>query len=309
MPSHATVAHAWANQTGKNRRGFNMYYEGDTIYSYGSHFPIARIVDAQNGERVALFTTVSSSISTAKHKSHVRCAIPNNIQVFEVEHVGAGTPKSHRENHVDLIERAGSAVEKAKRARTRKDWHLRRADDLIEQANGYNAAFDLGLPEVTLETLAADVAELRRVAAEVAERERVERERISRERLREHKADLKPNLRAWLNGEKDGNLYWHHAYGSRPFCRIKGDNVETSWGASVPLKDALRLFRLATRCRKAGKGWKPEGLNNVRVGDFALREIGPTGNVVVGCHDIPYRYAKLAVDKAGISLDRALEVA
>ena len=47
------IPHLWAHRTqdeARNRQG-NLYFTGDTIYSYGSHFPIARHVanDAANG--------------------------------------------------------------------------------------------------------------------------------------------------------------------------------------------------------------------------------------------------------------------
>ena len=42
--THDEVAHAWANQTHEAMRGCNVFFEGDTIFSYGHHFPIARIV-------------------------------------------------------------------------------------------------------------------------------------------------------------------------------------------------------------------------------------------------------------------------
>ena len=39
------VAHLWAHRAQESapQRG-NFYFDGDTIYSYGSHFPIARHV-------------------------------------------------------------------------------------------------------------------------------------------------------------------------------------------------------------------------------------------------------------------------
>jgi hypothetical protein len=46
------IPHLWAHQTqdeARNRQG-NLYFTGDTIYSYGSHFPIARRVTNDAGE-------------------------------------------------------------------------------------------------------------------------------------------------------------------------------------------------------------------------------------------------------------------
>lgn len=69
--SHDVVAHNWAHQTGRKRRGFNVFYEGATIYSYGHHFPIAKHVVTPSGERVVVMTRDSYSISTSKHISIV----------------------------------------------------------------------------------------------------------------------------------------------------------------------------------------------------------------------------------------------
>jgi hypothetical protein len=49
MATHNEVAHAWAHQTGRCHRGHHMFYEGDTIYSYGHHFPIARLAATRAG--------------------------------------------------------------------------------------------------------------------------------------------------------------------------------------------------------------------------------------------------------------------
>ena len=55
------IPHLWAHRTqddARNRQG-NLYFTGDTIYSYGSHFPIARHVVNEAGERAVLFTTAT----------------------------------------------------------------------------------------------------------------------------------------------------------------------------------------------------------------------------------------------------------
>ena len=60
------LAHIWAGQkqdTGRNAIG-TFYFKGTTIYSYGSHFPIATI----DGENV-LFTMRKYSNTTAKQVS------------------------------------------------------------------------------------------------------------------------------------------------------------------------------------------------------------------------------------------------
>lgn len=70
--SNKQVAQNWREQTGKGRNGSNMYYTGRTIYSYGSHFPIAYITDyAYDNKKIILFNEDGYSNSTSKHKNHV----------------------------------------------------------------------------------------------------------------------------------------------------------------------------------------------------------------------------------------------
>jgi hypothetical protein len=52
----------------------NMYIEGDTVYSYGYHFPIA--VRLANGQY--LFNCDTYSNSTARHKNHVLSVIDDD---------------------------------------------------------------------------------------------------------------------------------------------------------------------------------------------------------------------------------------
>jgi hypothetical protein len=72
--NNSDVAYAFAaGATGG--KGSNMFIEGDTIYSYGYHFKIAKRL----GGREYLYNSDSYSSSTSQHKSHVRQAISGTI--------------------------------------------------------------------------------------------------------------------------------------------------------------------------------------------------------------------------------------
>lgn len=84
----AEIPHLWAHglpPSRKVRNGTgNFYAIGDTIYSYGQHFPIARRVvlpangaNARAGEVVYLLTTGKYSVTTAGHVSVVLASIPD----------------------------------------------------------------------------------------------------------------------------------------------------------------------------------------------------------------------------------------
>jgi hypothetical protein len=77
------IPHLWAHRTQdetRNRQG-NLYFTADTIYRYGSHFPIARHLVNGAGEWAVLFTTATYGVTTSSHCSAVRSAIPSGITV------------------------------------------------------------------------------------------------------------------------------------------------------------------------------------------------------------------------------------
>lgn len=294
MASHSTVAHAWAHQTGKARKGFAMFYDGRSLFSHGRHWELARIVTLPDGRNAAMLYEPSRSRSVSTH-THYRCAqaATSHMPQFEVQ-----SYDDHEANYQWWLTEAAQHVAKASRARKWGAYSLAAAARCLRAANDYSEEWQLGKAAATMDGVpgwSADLAakvDARRAAEEAAQEERA-RTATFRRRL-----VGKAALRAWLKGEPGVHAprtFW-------PLCRVKGGNVETSWGASVPLTDALRLFKVATACRAKGEAWTPCGLWAHKAGDFAVTQITPTGGLVVGCHHIPYRAAKLAADLAGITL-------
>ena len=145
-PNHE-IPHLWAYQSqdeARNSTG-SFYFEGPTIYSYGSHFPIARHVTNERGERAVLFTTAHHSVTTSSHCSAVARATPPNVPVFRVPHLLSswGDLPNHTDNVESYVRRVSELLGKAKRARVNRDWHQREALGLREQLQGYVAFFNL----------------------------------------------------------------------------------------------------------------------------------------------------------------------
>jgi hypothetical protein len=69
--------------------------------------------------------------------------------------------------------------------------------------------------------------------------------------------------------------------------RIIRDELQTSQGARVPLSDAIALTSFAALCRSRGKEWRRTG-EQKRVGSFAVDRITENGDIVAGCHIIPW---------------------
>ncbi len=73
------------------------------------------------------------------------------------------------------------------------------------------------------------------------------------------------------------------SYEAGTYARIKGETVETSRGAVVPIAHACRLARIARRVIAAGgKSW-PHGAGPM-VGSFRVNSIGADGAAIIGCH-------------------------
>jgi hypothetical protein len=252
-----TVAHLWAHQTqdhARNKLG-NFYYDGATIYSYGRHFPIARITTDATGARCVLFTSRDYSMTTAKQKHIARMAC-SHLALYTVEHPDTEPCAA---DHDAMVRKASEAADKATRARKRADWHLSEAKCWIDQANEFNRAFNLGLPHIDLAFLGEHLAQIE---------ERIEAERARQESERRAQARIaaqenRERLRAWLRGDSI-----HPPRTLRPMVRVNGDMVETTWGASVPLADAQFTYNVAKACAAKGKTYTTGSIGN-RAGTLA----------------------------------------
>lgn len=81
---------------------------------------------------------------------------------------------------------------------------------------------------------------------------------------------------------------------------ITGGTLETSWGARVPLREAVRVFQFLKCVREAGEGWRPSGLKGIRVGDFAVNSIEPSGDFVAGCHRFAWPEIAALAESLGV---------
>ena len=138
--SHRSVCANWAAQTGKCQRGFNIWYEGEIIYSYGRHFAIARMI----GD-IVLATTERYSVSTERHKGICyMAAYREGKRIYHVPNVNARAIWEHRENHASFETRALENEAKAKRARKYGPSYLAAAERMREDAIDYSRDFNLG---------------------------------------------------------------------------------------------------------------------------------------------------------------------
>lgn len=89
------VFHAWASGNVFRGRSANVFFENGTIYSYGYHFPAAKIFTNKKGEKLVLVTSEKYSTMTSKHVWSIRSAV-SHLEVLTVPSVSG--------NHLENVE-------------------------------------------------------------------------------------------------------------------------------------------------------------------------------------------------------------
>jgi hypothetical protein len=286
------IPHLWAHRTqedARNKQG-NLYFERDTIYSYGSHFPIARHVVNKAGDRAILFTTRTYSVTTSGHCSAVRSAIPSDIQVFHVPNVRADwygkselTTDDHSLNLADYAERVEKHVVTSARARSSyaKEWNHSYAVRLRDEAIAYCAFFGLPVPKIP-EVPKLDSEALTAIRKREAKRaaEKAEQTKRGRAEAIARQVEL---IEQWRAGQYSGCLYDVPA-----MLRIDGEEVVTSRGARFPVSHAKRALAFVRKVRESGQAYIRNG-HTIHLGHYALDRIEADGTVKAGCHVVSWQ--------------------
>lgn len=270
--SHEEVAHIWAQQSQAEGKASRVFFDGPTIYSYGRHFPMATFIDAVT----VLFTTESYSVSTAKHLSFTRRAIPSGVKVYRVKDV---TAANHAANIYEMMHEIEELRRKAGKAIKRGDFYraeaMGRAAELKEFAARFPHVKDPAQKKRLKALTSGDIFSPAAMEA-VKEFEAAERKRKAAEQKR-LEAEKAEKIEAWKRGE---GVYFPAGV-DRVFLRIEERDGEkevvTSRSARVPLDVAKRLW---TRINDL-----PVALPGMSLGHYKVDSFD--GNVLVaGCHKI-----------------------
>lgn len=138
--NNTQVAEAF-NNGAESGKGSNMFIEGNTIYSYGYHFPIATRIMIKDVQYY-LFNKDGYSNTTAKHKGHVRRYLNEN-QIIEIDDLKGFSLKDNIINQIDLNNKEIENLNlKLKNARVRKNYYQEMIDNINIQ-NGKLATIGL----------------------------------------------------------------------------------------------------------------------------------------------------------------------
>lgn len=277
------IPHLWAHKTqaaARNSAG-NLFFSGETIYSYGRHFPIARHAVIK-GRPVILFTTSGYSVTTAKHIGMVRAALPPGCAVLHCSNPASNKPADilaqHKRRLASSIERLSKAKSNPARASAFRAYERdRREANHAAETLGYKVRFH-ALP---------DAAELEAIATahESAVSDRANaREAARSARWREadriRKLELSERIELWRSGS---DVPLHNC--PTTLLRIVGDEVQTSRGARFPLDHARRAMPLVSKLLETRQTFHANG-QRIHLGHYQIDRIEADGTIVAGCHRI-----------------------
>jgi len=261
------VAHLWASQAQTNARNSgNFYFNGLTIYSYGSHFPIAQIWDKDNN--IVFFTSRNYSNTTSKHKGCVSYAI-NHKKRFTLPDVELNSKwdqdTRHEKNKNYYLNTIEELIKKQKKAR--KYNYMPEIGSLLNEFREYINLFKLAgkLIKAEKELLTIDVNTLFAGCNFTELREKKEKQKTAKQI-----ADNKKWLFNWSG--------LHLKYkANKVYLRYnkESDEIETSKGARVPARESKILYDRI----QAGKDIK-----GMKIGYYTV--ISLNGVLKIGCHEI-----------------------
>ena len=298
LKNSSEVCHVWAQQTQPTGKCSNVFFTDRTIYSYGHHFPMARFI----GPKTVLITTRGYSVTTSRHIHEVRGAV-SHLDTIDVRDVEAGMPDAIAGNVAELLESLRTELKTIAttkkfdivQSRVANHWAnitaylkvskfkpawfgqminysgVKEITSFYRQAVKANGSLKLlGVPDETV-----NKAKLRQANHAVMMAGKDERDRAREaERRRVLAIETAGDLEKWKNGEQINRSWWHL---EKVFLRVKGEEIETTKGASIPLTVARKLW--------ARLNQNHPDIDGMSLGHYTVNSFdGAT--LTAGCHKI-----------------------
>lgn len=329
------VAHIWAQQTqayGANPSR-NIYFEGASIWSYGSHFCLARFASPS----VVLVNDNSYSVTTSRQQSDVRDA----LRGLPVTVIFVDDPRENRLPEVNQQRLWAEIIATAKKHRdARSSDHRDSIRRLLRNYSAYCHFTKRGRTKALAALLAATVndpqfwAELagcsKRAALEIDNEHEAQQGKIAkrseatlarREAQRQHSQAMREAfcplaIAAWREGAErfavpsellamyggclttteralgvsvERFFNASYGYGSPTLLRIVGDEIQTSRGARVTVRAAVKAWP-----HLLAKQVPPQP-----VGQFTATSF-EDGVLTIGCHRLPVSELNLIAAQLGL---------
>lgn len=286
------VAHAWANQTKSHMSKGNVFFEGDVIYSYGYHFPMARLYKRAADATCVFVSTRTYSPSTSTHQSRMRQAISHHHELPCHYVPTAKDPRkdcdAHEKNFdhwADQIEGTFTELSNPKiRNRSERFGLIERyKDEALSYADVLNLKIS-GRLKTALKITSAD--EFKKKLE--AEEKKQQRELTKRQKNAE--PHYWENLEAWKEFEDrihptTPEMSDFQRTLNITHLRASLINVETSKGVRIPVDIAKRYYDKYLSIVSRGGCVNAEQCK-FKMLDFEVTEMNQN-YLIVGCHRIP----------------------
>ena len=286
--NNSQVAHCWANQTKAKGRGSNFFFEGESIYSYGGHFEVARLVQTERNKTIALHTTTNYSVTTQRHKQEARMACHNLHDSFHVPSfpMRRDMPPERiwfKETFKHYHDNAVESYRRAKRSRKYTDLHLRNAEEATANARLLKSHFPYATKGLRIHSVNDDeIARIEAKAKAQAKRDRKERAR----RDKEERELMAEQEKEWLNHERGRiGIGWRSPNRNARYLlrqHATKDRIETSHGAEVTMREGETFYKVIDRYRD-----RPTECPQANVNGFRLTRLEESG-AVIGCHTLSW---------------------
>jgi hypothetical protein len=291
--STGEIPHLFAHkvqESGRNAQG-NFYFTGAdgvpvSLWSYGSHWEIARHVTTKRGNAV-LWNSDTTTVTTTGQTRETLSAIPPDVPKFRVTRLQQFDLKYNAQaQHKKQLEGYAYDIElhllNASRARSswRKESEHGTAQKLTDERNAYVLFFGLRNKPLA-DVPALDSEQMKAIKAKESARQKAGTEKAKREKA-ERLARMASAIGEWRGGSL---LTISLPYDAPAMLRVKDGNVETSRGAIVPVAHAKRALTLVRAVLSRGETWHTNG-HTCHLGPYKLDSIDADGTLRAGCHVI-----------------------
>lgn len=298
------LAHLFCNMTDNDLEGFktpsrNMYVENGVLWSYGTHYPMAKKYqygEGLNYRELILVNSNKSSVTTEKHKSFIYRSTKINQVVFSVPNILDPQDSANVEHLMNNLCNAISGILSGLKYSKINDFN----SELFE-LNQYCKYFGIKNPVSIPQDFIDDLTEISASNfAKFKEREKVKKAKQDAKN-KEIIDRTHSNLHLWLsNSEHDlkptsYELQVYCDYLGYDLVRLKDSNtLTTQRGAEVSLDHARRILELYRRNRMSILGKHVGAFRIEYVGklkesqDGFFQDLESDKNTVltIGCHKI-----------------------
>ena len=243
------VCHLWAHGIDRDIRSNNgnVFTAGDTIYSYGMHFPMAKRIVLKDKRVVFLFNPDRYSKTTGQHQSRTQRAAGGNGQEFSIpvslwRYVKRGDGGTQLRDYYDReILLAMSDANNTRCGYWRRQGGVDRAIALHLKHATLRSLFKLRTRKDIMLPTMPDLEESR-AKYDAREKKKQEEWRDRNAEWQRQEDELKASVPERIIQWRDGERVSTRFFPSHPLVRIKNRVVETTMGARVTVDEALKFI-------------------------------------------------------------------